>query len=157
MRSNLTQIIPGTAMPGTYHYVGHMRDHATFQVLAADSFAFLKLPGSFPSINDRGCDLHGWDDNAIASAAPTEFALHAPHPNPFNPTTTLQFDLTQSGMTNLSVYDVAGRLVTTLANGWRSAGRHEFSFDGNGLSSGIYLVSLTAGGFRTTEKMILLK
>jgi hypothetical protein len=157
VRANLTQFIPGTAVAGTYHYTGYVADHYTYQEYCQDAFIFTKLPGDASSLSEYSWDLYGWDDDVIASAAPTEFALHAPHPNPFNATTALQFDLIQSGMTNLSVYDVAGRLVLTLVNGWRSAGRHEITLDGNGLSSGIYLVSLRAGGFQAAQKVILLK
>jgi hypothetical protein len=58
---------------------------------------------------------------------------------------------------NLAVYDISGRLVTTLVNGWREAGVHEVTFDGSGLVSGVYLYQLEAGDFTAGGKMVLIK
>ncbi|HEX7343567.1 MAG TPA: T9SS type A sorting domain-containing protein, partial [bacterium] len=78
-------------------------------------------------------------------------------PNPFNPTTTLSFELPQAGSVKLSVYNVTGREVATLVNGWRDAGNHEVTFDATGLASGLYVYQLTAGDFHAIGKMMLLK
>jgi len=88
---------------------------------------------------------------------PRNFALHAAHPNPFNPTTVTKFDIREAGHASLRVYDTAGRLVTTLVNGWRDAGSHKAIFDGKGLASGVYLLRLEAGGFSATQKLVLMK
>lgn len=79
------------------------------------------------------------------------------YPNPFNPITTLSFDLTHPGMVKLKVFDVTGRRVATLIDGNMTTGQHEITFDGIGLASGIYFARMTAGSQTMTRKMVLLK
>jgi len=57
----------------------------------------------------------------------------------------------------LRIYDIAGKLVATLADEWKPAGKHQSIFDGSDLPSGIYLARLTAGEFNQTQKLVLLK
>jgi photosystem II stability/assembly factor-like uncharacterized protein len=79
------------------------------------------------------------------------------HPNPFNATTTISFDLPRAEHVLLSVFDVTGRCVARLADGIVPAGHHTIAFDGSSLASGVYFYRLDAGEFRDTRKMILLK
>lgn len=88
---------------------------------------------------------------------PTEYALFQNFPNPFNPTTTIGFDLVESGLVTLKVYNPLGQLVATLVNGNMNAGRHLVKFDANTLPSGMYLYRLESGDFSATHKMLLLK
>jgi len=88
---------------------------------------------------------------------PTEYALHSAYPNPFNPVTTLGFDLPENSRVRLSVYDISGRLVAAVVDGWRSAGYHEVAFDASHLASGVYIYRLEAGDFSANGKMILMK
>ncbi|RJP76727.1 MAG: T9SS C-terminal target domain-containing protein [Candidatus Zixiibacteriota bacterium] len=92
-----------------------------------------------------------------SGAQPARFTLHPTHPNPFNPTTALSYELRAASYVRLRVYDTAGREVRALVDGWRDAGVHEVTFDGSGLASGVYLVRLEAGEFTQTEKIVLLK
>jgi hypothetical protein len=85
------------------------------------------------------------------------FILDSPHPNPFNASTALNYKLQAPSKVSLKVYDTAGRLVTTLVEGWRQAGKHQVTFDGSGLASGIYLAQLKAGEFTDMQKLMLLK
>jgi hypothetical protein len=78
-------------------------------------------------------------------------------PNPFNPTTAIRYELPTASYLSLQVYDVVGRLVVTLVEGWRDAGADEVSFDGSKLSSGLYFVQLKSGDNTGVEKMMLLK
>jgi photosystem II stability/assembly factor-like uncharacterized protein len=87
---------------------------------------------------------------------PSAFTLSA-YPNPFNPTTTLTFSLKAAGPAKLRVYDLTGRLVTTLADGVFSAGTHARTFDAHGLASGIYFVRLESTGVVRTHKVALLR
>jgi len=100
----------------------------------------------------------GWHGNQIREIiAPEDKFLVACLPNPFNPSTALSFDLPIASFVNLAVFDIFGRLVATLADGWREAGVHEVTFDGSGLPSGIYLYRLSAGEFTSGGKMVLMK
>ena len=93
---------------------------------------------------------------------PTEFALHNNYPNPFNPTTTINYDLPQDGSVRLIIYDVMGREVTRLVNGFTPAGYHSVRWDarnkmGENVSAGVYFYHLQSGNFVKTQKMVLLK
>lgn len=79
------------------------------------------------------------------------------YPNPFNPTTKIQYALKFANNTKLIVYDVTGKEVANLVNGYQEKGKHEIEFDASKLSSGIYFYSIQSGEFVQTKKMMLLK
>lgn len=90
------------------------------------------------------------------------FSLGQCYPNPFNPATTIRFGLMEAGNVALRIYDVSGRLVRVLAEGRRGAGRHSVTWDGTdgsggAVSSGVYFYSLSAGPFKETRKMVMLR
>jgi hypothetical protein len=78
-------------------------------------------------------------------------------PNPFNPATTIAFELEADASVRLVVYDVRGGLVQTLVDGALPAGRHELRFDGTGLPSGTYICRLDGPGIAQTRRMTLVK
>lgn len=88
---------------------------------------------------------------------PSSFSLHQNYPNPFNPTTSISFYLPKSEHVTLNVYDITGRLVSTLLTGKMDLGEHSISFDAKNLSSGIYFYTIKAGEFQSTRKMTLIK
>jgi hypothetical protein len=95
-------------------------------------------------------------------AIPSRYALHDNRPNPFNPTTTIAYDLPRDGRVRLTVYDVRGRPVRELVNASAPAGRHQIAWDGRNqqgqaVASGVYFYRLAAGDFVQTKKMVLLK
>lgn len=96
------------------------------------------------------------------AGVPTDFALAQNMPNPFNPTTVINYDLPQDANTTLRVYNSLGQLVRTLVNETRPAGSHSVLFDGKDesgrqLASGMYIYQITAGSFVKSAKMMLLK
>ncbi|MCC5926345.1 MAG: carbohydrate binding domain-containing protein [Bacteroidetes bacterium] len=88
---------------------------------------------------------------------PAEYSLSQNFPNPFNPTTRIQFELPESGQVKLEVFNMMGQRVATLVNETRSAGSHSVTFDASALSSGMYLYRLQAGNTVLMNKMTLLK
>ena len=88
---------------------------------------------------------------------PPEDPILSACPNPFNPTTVLSYRLQVASIVNLSVYDVAGKQVAELVNGWRDAGVHEVTFDGSELTSGVYLYRLDAVEYTASGKMVMMK
>jgi hypothetical protein len=95
-----------------------------------------------------------------ASAPVVASRLTGSWPNPFNPSTTVHFEIAKSGSATLRVYDVQGRLVRTLVDGPVTAGRHEIRWDGRSnagrsMPSGVYLLEMAAGGYHGRHKMIL--
>lgn len=87
----------------------------------------------------------------------SSFILHQNYPNPFNPGTTIRFSLLKYDHATLRVYDVLGKLVATLADGWLEAGEHEFRFHAEDIPSGVYLYVLQTGGNRIAKKMVVMK
>lgn len=92
------------------------------------------------------------------TAVPSEFSLSQNYPNPFNPVTTIEYSLPEESNVSLVVYDVLGREVKAIARGVESAGSHSISFDASGISSGVYIYTLQAGGGRMmSRKMVVMK
>ena len=89
--------------------------------------------------------------------APQDYSMVKIYPNPFNEFTSIKFSLLQASDIQLSVFDIRGCLVRQLVSGYERAGEHNFTFRSSGLSSGIYLCTLSARSSITSKKMILLK
>ncbi len=79
------------------------------------------------------------------------------YPNPFNPTTQIKYSIPKSGMVSLKVYDLLGKVVSTLINKEQDAGSYIVNFDASGLASGIYIYRIQSGCFSVAKKMIVLK
>lgn len=92
-----------------------------------------------------------------ANRLPSAVALLPNYPNPFNPITTIVYDLPRLVDVTLTVYDVLGRHVRVLISGTQPPGTHEVSFDASGLSSGIYFYRLHAGDFVETKRMVVVR
>ena len=88
---------------------------------------------------------------------PILYSLSSPYPNPFNPTTTISFSIPQLDMVSLNVYDITGKLVTTLINEQLNIGYHSIDWDGTNQSSGMYLVRMESGEYVETQKLLLVK
>ena len=86
-----------------------------------------------------------------------EHKLLPNYPNPFNPTTTLQYQLSENTHVTLEVYDVSGRRVQVLENGTQQAGLHNAQFDGSNMASGMYMVRFHAGDQVQIQKITLIK
>ena len=93
---------------------------------------------------------------------PLQYVLHQNYPNPFNPTTQIRYDLPEDALVSISIYDVMGRRIKSLSNANQTAGYHSLQWDatndiGEGVSAGMYIYTIQAGGYRATKKMVLLK
>ena len=98
----------------------------------------------------------------IDETLPVTYNLQNAYPNPFNPVTTLRYDLPEIAMVNITIYDVMGRVVNNLVSSQQTAGYKSVQWNatniqGQPVSAGVYLYSIEAGDFRQTKKMILLK
>jgi len=106
-------------------------------------------------------DVDGDDPNGVNNEnnnIPAAYYLYQNYPNPFNPATTIMFDLPKSGITKLLVYDITGRQTAVLVNDEKlGAGRHEVTFDGTNLSSGVYFYRIISGDYSDVKKMVLVK
>ena len=104
----------------------------------------------------------GQTDFSTVPPLPIEFALHQNFPNPFNPTTTIQYDLPEDSRIRLTVYDIQGREVSVISDGVQPAGFRSVIWNGkdaHGIpaSAGMYFLRLDTPSFHDTRKMILLK
>jgi len=93
---------------------------------------------------------------------PNQLILHHNHPNPFNPVTTLRYDLPEDALVNITIYDMMGWVVSNLVSSQQNAGYKSIQWNatnnqGQPVSAGLYLYTIEAGEFRQTKKMVLLK
>lgn len=100
----------------------------------------------------------------LSSEIPADFSLHQNFPNPFNPSTSIRFDLPRQGFVSLKVFDISGREVAELVKEEMQPGVYEYNFDGRGLGSGVYFYriavhtdKLQSGDFIETRRMVLVK
>ena len=152
------QYIPGWAPAGAYTYDLYVGYEAL--IWDEDHLDFTKSADG-----DGGMFVKDWSyfgeafPGEVLPTAPivSEYALGEAYPNPFNPTANIDFYLSEAGNVQLIVYDVTGREVYRMVNGWMDAGSHTATFYANHLASGVYFYKLTAGNFCETKKMMLLK
>jgi hypothetical protein len=104
--------------------------------------------------------FHFYPPSAVSGhdvSVPAEYALHPNYPNPFNPVTSIRYDVKQTGAVSVRVFDLLGREVAVLVHGTVPAGSYTVTWDASGFPSGIYLCQMEASGFRQTRKLLLLK
>jgi len=93
---------------------------------------------------------------------PSRFGLAQNYPNPFNPETTIEYQVPQTAPVRMMVYNILGQQIRTLIDEVRDAGQHRVIWDGRDdagrpVASGVYFCQMTAGSYRQTRKMTLLK
>jgi len=99
-------------------------------------------------------DITVGEDKLISAGT---FGLLPNFPNPFNPVTTLSYQLTEPNLTTLSIYDLQGRETARLVNEMQDAGMYQVSFDGSAFSSGVYICRLVSGANTQIIKMLLIR
>lgn len=127
------------------------------------------VPGTYVNGHENGQSCAEWFNlrlsniyyidpiNPISTEVPRSTKLYDNYPNPFNPTTKIKFDLSKSSDIKLCVYDLSGREVNRIANGYTKAGSYSVDFNGSDLPSGVYFCSLTTEYSTQTIKLMLLK
>jgi hypothetical protein len=130
--------------------------------------------GSFPAYGSNGVNIYpevgesrftltvaysALTSNDEPANVPGTFALRPAYPNPFNPSTTISFDIPDATdrNTSLHIYDITGKLVETLVNGTVPVGTHTITWDPKNLSAGLYIVQLKAGNKTFNQKLTFLK
>lgn len=157
MVNDLSLNVPSGAPSGEYTFtglVGYMNG-PSFN----DSFLFTK-EGAVAGPRMWSNSGH-WivdESNEVAAELPSEFRLYHAYPNPFNQTTKLNVALPDAAELTVEVFDITGRLITTLASGEYTAGTHTLAFDASDLASGLYFVrAAVPGQWHMTRKVTLLK
>ncbi len=122
-------------------------------------------PGSYTVFAGYAGPLR-WDSTSVSISVtdvgenqsnPTEYKLYDNYPNPFNPSTTLKYSLSETSFTSIKIYDAIGNEVAVVVNEMKTSGTHQATFIADGLSSGVYYYTLQSGSFNETKKMILMK
>jgi hypothetical protein len=88
---------------------------------------------------------------------PGSYSLHQNFPNPFNPITTIRYDISDDGFVSLKIYDMLGRTVKTLVSENLTKGKYSVSFNADGLASGVYFYKLVVNDYTESRKMMLVK
>jgi GH35 family endo-1,4-beta-xylanase len=110
----------------------------------------LKWLADFIKNNPTGVEISTTD-------VPSAYQLSQNFPNPFNPATTIRYNISKTSKVTLKVFDILGRQVQTLVNAMQASGQYSVTFNGQNLASGIYFYQLHAGTFTETKKLMLLK
>ena len=87
----------------------------------------------------------------------TDYILYHNYPNPFNPTTTIRYEIPEDGVVTIDIYDILGQRVITILNEFQKADRYEVNFNAFGLASGVYIYRMKVNDFITSKKMVLLR
>jgi len=112
---------------------------------------------------DGNVEYHSLQLMGVSSSnIPEQFILYPNYPNPFNPVTTIRYDLSKESFVELTIYDMLGNVVHNLVNANQSSGYKSIQWNatnnqGEPVSAGVYLYKIQAGDFVDTKKMILLK
>jgi len=141
----------GRAIPGSHVSLGTAEVYRKLKENYPDSpFTFLAGLGSANSKKTK-----------TTAAVPTSFTLYPAYPNPFNPVTTIRFDIPVGVIhelpLQLRIYDITGRMVETLLNKPLASGTHEITWNAESSSTGVYFIVLTSGNERQVQKVVLMK
>lgn len=148
--------IPNSASSGTGLTTAQMKQSSSF---SGWNFTTIWSIGStinngFPYL---GSNIPTSVEKGINSFAPKTFSLLQNFPNPFNPSTTIRYQLPANCFATLRVYDVLGREIKTLINEKQIAGDHSVTFNASNLPSGVYFYRLTSPGINQVKKMLVTK
>ena len=119
------------------------------------SYHFVCIPHSPSMAGNINATISGV--SISSSVIPENFSLSQNFPNPFNPSTKINFNIAKSGLAKLTVFDLSGKEISTLVNESMNAGSYSVNFNAMNLSSGVYFYRLQAEGYSEMKKMTLIK
>lgn len=143
-------IIPGASITVTVSF-------SPVAVTAYSDFLFIYNNDELGivSLSGEGTPVNGIKDDD--SQYPSRFCLKSVFPNPCNSSANIEFSLEKSAFTKLAVYDITGKAISVISQGWMEAGHYSLSFNGAGLPSGVYFIKLDSLGKTDLNKITLLK
>jgi hypothetical protein len=137
--------VEGKGVPSTYEYIDAQAG-TTYRLEQIDNDGLTTYYGPIML-----------NPNSVGDNIPAVFALNQNYPNPFNPSTVINYQLATDNYTTLEVYNLIGKEVATLVNGYVTAGSHQVTFDGSHLTSGMYFYKLQSGNNVEVKKLTLVK
>ena len=153
------QNVPESAPTGNYTYDAYAGIFPD-SIWSEDHFGFVKYPGFVGGffINNWDCRGEDFGNDCLISKIAANYALYPPSPNPFNPSTELTYSIQSSGDVTLDIFDITGKEVSTLIDGFQSAGSHNITWNAENFPSGIYFARLSSvNGQSQTQKLVLMK
>lgn len=154
-----TQAVPANAPEGSYFYNAYVGNYPSV-VWEEDNFSFVKEcpPDGGVPVPKWECWGESFEDISFESAlTPEECVLLSAYPNPFNAECNLSINLTTASDVSLNIYDIQGRLVKSLMDGWYSAGIYDVAFNGTELSSGAYFAMMETNNSKQALKLLFIK
>ena len=158
---NIERFSSSTTPIQGWEKIGFVEGHGNSN--SPKSYAFTDIPqgGTKFQYRLKQIDTDGkYEYSSVVSInlnSPNQYALNQNYPNPFNPSTVITYSIPVSSNVTLKVYDILGRLITTLVNENQQAGSYTVNFDARDLSNGIYFYKIQSGNFVAVNKMLLLK
>jgi len=143
------------ALPGGY--TAKLRSAGSGEEYALTAATSIPLTLSANETKHYTLTIEGAPTAAEAAIAPDAFGIGGVSPNPFNPSTTIEYNLDTAGNVKISVYNLSGQLVDTVIDRHMSAGTHQAVWNARGQASGVYIVALMSNGRRDVEKVTLVK
>jgi hypothetical protein len=155
-------VTPDAGFSAQFPSMADLVDANLHIVYNASAFAGNSVQGTFAAVPTPVMYLEVPANSLTAvketgSGIAKKYSLDQNFPNPFNPTTNINYTLANAGNVKLTVYNVLGQEVATLVNGYKNAGSYAAQFNASKVSSGVYFYTLTAGSFTDVKKMVLLK
>jgi hypothetical protein len=132
-----------------------MGDIPEFKLYRSRTGELIDLTGEIPSWTNNTISFVGSLENVVE--IPDAFRLGNPYPNPFNPTTSITFDVASECELKLSIFDIQGRLIEELVSGVVQAGYHEIQWNAKSQASGMYFLRMVTPESAMTQKLILMK
>ncbi|NIA28597.1 MAG: family 43 glycosylhydrolase [Actinobacteria bacterium] len=139
--------------------LGENGDWLIYHTYDADNYGIPTL-----QIRSLEWDAEGWpvaggliSEEKSPETRQTGFVLYQNYPNPFKLTTQIEYELFTPSTIKVSIYNVQGKLITTLVDGQKNAGNYSLIWDSSSVSSGLYFCQLTAGKYRATKKLAIVK
>tara|TARA_Y100001960_G_C14432875_1_gene708702 strand:- start:57 stop:803 length:747 start_codon:yes stop_codon:yes gene_type:complete len=112
---------------------------------------------SFEADMIQGDAINSFTINYKTEATPSGYKLGAAYPNPFNPTTNIEYSVLEEGYANISVYDLQGRVIKELVNEYKDQGNYEIVWNAINIPSGVYFIQMNINSFVSTQKVMLVK
>ena len=150
---------------GVYYIRGYVDSDLSFSLSEGDPTGFYGSPSPVDVTSASASEIDfelfdnpaGVEDNRSPIGAPVEYLTLSAVPNPFNPITEITYTTAWDGEVYLTMFDIDGRIVRQVYDGYKSSGSYSLQFDASGLSSGIYFINLLSEGQSKTLKVMLLK
>ncbi len=156
--------VPGAAPAGYYYLNCSLCESGTWRLAGEDCIKFEKRAfADSESTSPGGWGIIGMEDFPVADTLPkflvpsSQFSVFNSSPNPFNPETALSYQLQAASNVELAIYDIAGREVAVLAEGFYPTGTHQAVWDASSMASGVYFARLQVGDEVATTKLLLVK